>query len=53
MNTTVPTSLYAQRRARVAAALGPNGIAVVPTAPEHARNRDSPIPGARPTNTRS
>ena len=41
MNTTVPTSLYAQRRAKVAAALGPNGIAVVPTAPERPRNRDS------------
>ncbi|MBC5763707.1 aminopeptidase P N-terminal domain-containing protein [Ramlibacter albus] len=41
MNTTVPTSLYAQRRAKVAAALGPNGIAVVPTAPERQRNRDS------------
>ena len=34
-------SLHAQRRARVAAQLGPGGIAIVPTAPEHARNRDS------------
>jgi len=41
MNTTVPTSLYAQRRARVAAQLGPGGIAIVPTAPERQRNRDS------------
>jgi Xaa-Pro aminopeptidase len=41
MNTTVPTSLYAQRRARMAAQLGPNGIAVIPTAPERPRNRDS------------
>src|SRR3954471_1776565 len=41
MNTTVPTSLYAQRRARMAAQLGPNGIAIVPTAPERQRNRDS------------
>jgi Xaa-Pro aminopeptidase len=41
MNTTVPTSLYAQRRARMAAQLGPNGIALIPTAPERQRNRDS------------
>ncbi len=34
-------SIYAQRRARVAAALGPEGIAVIPTAPEQPRNRDS------------
>jgi Xaa-Pro aminopeptidase len=41
MNTTVPTSVYAQRRARMAAQLGGNGIAIVPTAPERQRNRDS------------
>lgn len=41
MNTTVPTSVYAQRRARLAAQLGGNGIAIVPTAPERPRNRDS------------
>src|SRR3954470_21598892 len=41
MNTTVPTSVYAQRRARMAAQLGPNGIAILPTAPERQRNRDS------------
>lgn len=41
MNTTVPTSVYAQRRARMAAQLGANGIAIVPTAPERPRNRDS------------
>ncbi len=34
-------SPYAARRARVAQALGPNGIALVPTAPERARNRDT------------
>lgn len=34
-------SLYAERRARVASALGPHGIALVPTAPERQRNRDS------------
>jgi Xaa-Pro aminopeptidase len=41
MNTTVPTSVYAQRRARMAAQLGANGIALIPTAPERQRNRDS------------
>ena len=41
MNTSVPTSLYAQRRARMAAQLGKNGIAIVPTAPERPRNRDT------------
>jgi Xaa-Pro aminopeptidase len=41
MNTTVPTSLYAQRRARMAAQLGGNGITIIPTAPERPRNRDS------------
>ncbi|MBA2672642.1 aminopeptidase P N-terminal domain-containing protein [Ramlibacter sp.] len=41
MNTNVPASLYAQRRARLARQLGPNGIAVLPTAPEQQRNRDS------------
>jgi Xaa-Pro aminopeptidase len=35
------TSLYAQRRARLAAQLGPDGIAIIPTAPERPRNRDS------------
>ena len=34
-------SLYAERRARVASAIGPQGIALVPTAPERPRNRDS------------
>jgi len=32
---------YAQRRAALAAQLGPNGIAILPTAPEQQRNRDS------------
>ena len=35
------TSIYAQRRARLAAQLRAGGIAIVPTAPERARNRDS------------
>jgi len=34
-------SLYAERRRRVASAIGPDGIALVPTAPERPRNRDS------------
>ncbi|WP_198972809.1 aminopeptidase P N-terminal domain-containing protein [Xylophilus sp. ASV27] len=38
------TSLYAARRARLAAALGTDGIAIVPTAPERSRNRDSDFP---------
>jgi Xaa-Pro aminopeptidase len=40
--TTLPANaLYAQRRTRVAAQLGKDGIAIVPTAPERPRNRDS------------
>ena len=35
------TPPYAARRARVAAQLGAGGIAIVPTAPERPRNRDS------------
>src|SRR5688572_11968929 len=35
------TPNYAQRRARVASQLGPQGIALIPTAPERPRNRDS------------
>lgn len=35
------TALYADRRARLAAQLGPGGIAIIPTAPERQRNRDS------------
>ena len=41
MTTSTP---YAERRARVAAQLGPGGIAIVPTAPERQRNRDSDFP---------
>ena len=40
-------SLYAQRRARLAALLaesGQSGVAIIPTAPEQARNRDSDFP---------
>jgi len=34
-------SIYQQRRAQLAQQLGTQGIAIVPTAPEHPRNRDS------------
>jgi Xaa-Pro aminopeptidase len=34
-------SIYGERRARIAARLGKDGIAVIPTAPERPRNRDS------------
>ncbi|MDR3369254.1 aminopeptidase P N-terminal domain-containing protein [Rhodoferax sp.] len=34
-------TLYAQRRAALARHIGPNGIAILPTAPEQQRNRDS------------
>jgi len=34
-------ALYAERRARLARQLGLDAIAIVPTAPEHLRNRDS------------
>ncbi|MFM2036537.1 MAG: hypothetical protein RL459_1802 [Pseudomonadota bacterium] len=34
-------SNYAERRARLAAQLGPHGIAIIPTAPEQPRNRDA------------
>ena len=36
--------IYAARRARLAAQLGEGGVAIIPTAPEHARNRDSDFP---------
>src|SRR6218665_3974345 len=36
-----PSSIYAQRRARLAAQLGQGGIAIIPTAPERPRNRDN------------
>ncbi|VUZ25911.1 Xaa-Pro aminopeptidase [uncultured Comamonas sp.] len=39
--TAYPLSVYAQRRARLAAQLGDGGIAIVPTAPERPRNRDN------------
>ena len=39
--TTITNAIYADRRARVVAALGADGIAIIPTAPERQRNRDS------------
>jgi Xaa-Pro aminopeptidase len=41
MKTDVPYTLYAERRARVAKSLGKDDIAIVPTAPERPRNRDT------------
>jgi Xaa-Pro aminopeptidase len=41
MDAHTSFALYAERRARLAALLGPGGIAIVPTAPERTRNRDS------------
>jgi Xaa-Pro aminopeptidase len=38
------TALYAKRRAQLAAQLGDGGVAIIPTAPERARNRDSDFP---------
>ena len=35
------TSPFAQRRARLAAQLGAGGVAIIPAAPEHLRNRDT------------
>ncbi len=40
-NSSATHALYAARRARVAAQLGKDSIAIVPTAPERQRNRDS------------
>jgi Xaa-Pro aminopeptidase len=39
--TTVTNTIYAARRARFAASLGADGIAIIPTSPERQRNRDS------------
>ncbi len=38
------TSIYAQRRAALAAQLGTGGVAIIPTAPERIRNRDADFP---------
>ena len=39
-----PKSLYAARRARVAARMGPDEIAIIPTAPQRMRNRGNDFP---------
>ena len=44
MNTSMNSSIYAQRRATLAARMGPDGVAIVPTAPEQPRNRDNDFP---------
>ena len=41
MTTSPAHTLYAPRRTRLAQQLGAHGIAIIPTAPEHLRNRDS------------
>lgn len=41
MSCATPASPYAQRRAHLAALLGRDGVAIIPTAPERQRNRDS------------
>lgn len=38
------STVYADRRSRVAAQLGADAVAVLPTAPERARNRDNDFP---------
>ncbi|TXT41564.1 MAG: Xaa-Pro aminopeptidase [Comamonadaceae bacterium] len=37
-------AIYTQRRAQLAAKIGPNSVAIIPTAPEQQRNRDSDFP---------
>jgi Xaa-Pro aminopeptidase len=44
MSTPTPYAVYAARRARVAQQIGANAIAIIPTAPERQRNRDSDFP---------
>ena len=41
MNLPTPATIYAQRRAQLAALIGPQGVAIIPTAPEQQRNRDA------------
>jgi Xaa-Pro aminopeptidase len=42
--TSFTSALYAQRRASLAAQLGTDAVAIIPTAPERGRNRDSDFP---------
>ncbi len=41
MSAIPQQSIYVERRARLAAQLGAGGVAIIPTAPERQRNRDS------------
>jgi len=41
MTSAATTTIYAERRARLASQLGKDGIAIIPTAPERPRNRDT------------
>jgi Xaa-Pro aminopeptidase len=41
MNPTATPDLYTRRRAELARHIGPQGVAIIPTAPEQQRNRDS------------
>lgn len=40
-SASIPVSVYRQRRQRLAQCIGADGIAVISTAPEYSRNRDS------------
>jgi Xaa-Pro aminopeptidase len=45
MTAPIPhVDIYASRRARLVAQLGAGGVAIIPTAPERSRNRDSDFP---------
>ena len=46
MNTSIPATVYQKRRATIAKALkaAGGGVALLPTAPEYPRNRDSDFP---------
>ena len=39
MNTSMNLSIYARRRAALAAKMGNDGVAIIPTSPEQPRNR--------------
>jgi Xaa-Pro aminopeptidase len=43
-NNAATRAVYSRRRARLAAKLGPTGVAIIPTAPERPRNRDTDFP---------
>ena len=44
MHIPINTPLHAQRRAAFASNMGPNALAIIPTAPERMRNRDADFP---------